>query len=96
MKSSRLKRKKWIKRRSESRVKRDRIYAAVRWEILKSSEGHCARCDIYKGKAGLQVHHIHPRSRGGGDEAENLAPLCIECHDDIHFHTPEDKDDWIK
>ncbi len=96
MKRTPLKRKSWIRRRSESRVKRDRLWAELRCNLLKESDGHCARCDIYRGKRGLDLHHITPRSRGGRDEEDNLVPLCRECHDDIHFHNAEDKDDWIK
>jgi 5-methylcytosine-specific restriction endonuclease McrA len=35
------------------------------------------------------VHHVIPRSRGGGDVAENLASLCSACHGRIHQGTLE-------
>ena len=28
----------------------------------------------------VQPHHIQPRSKGGGDESENLTSLCCDCH----------------
>ncbi len=28
----------------------------------------------------LEVHHIKPRNRGGGNQAENLVTLCASCH----------------
>ena len=31
-----------------------------------------------------EVHHILPVSMGGGDEPENLATLCGECHKEVH------------
>lgn len=34
----------------------------------------------------LDAHHIHFRSRGGGNTAENMALLCRSCHDDIHAY----------
>lgn len=32
----------------------------------------------------LNVHHILPVSKGGGDEPENLITLCINCHKQAH------------
>ena len=32
----------------------------------------------------LNVHHILPVCKGGGDEPENLVTLCINCHKEIH------------
>lgn len=29
---------------------------------------------------GLEIDHIHPRSRGGGDELDNLQVLCTSCN----------------
>lgn len=37
----------------------------------------CLRCGD-----GLHIHphHIIPRSAGGGDEVDNIIPLCFKCH----------------
>ena len=32
----------------------------------------------------LEVHHIVPRSNGGGHEPENLMTLCGSCHRFLH------------
>ena len=32
----------------------------------------------------LEVHHIVPVAKGGGDEPENLVTLCKECHKKRH------------
>lgn len=29
-------------------------------------------------------HHIVPRSAGGSDDKENMAPLCSRCHREVH------------
>ena len=29
---------------------------------------------------GLEVHHMKPRSRLGGDVTHNLITLCVSCH----------------
>lgn len=38
------------------------------------------------------LHHITPRSQGGGDEIANLVPLCHSCHMRFEDHSP----DWEK
>jgi predicted HNH restriction endonuclease len=30
------------------------------------------------------VHHIKPRSQGGSDWEGNIAPVCYNCHTEIH------------
>jgi 5-methylcytosine-specific restriction endonuclease McrA len=30
-----------------------------------------------------ELHHLVPRSRGGDDVADNLVPLCADCHDAV-------------
>lgn len=32
----------------------------------------------------LEVHHLVPRSRGGGNEPDNLVTLCSSCHRFVH------------
>lgn len=32
----------------------------------------------------LEVHHILPVSKGGGDEQKNLITLCKKCHKKRH------------
>ena len=32
----------------------------------------------------VERHHIIPRSLGGQDTTENIASLCVGCHDDRH------------
>lgn len=40
----------------------------------------CEEC----GKTAVDLHHRIKRSQGGSDEAENLVPLCRECHMKYH------------
>lgn len=40
----------------------------------------CALCSHYAS----EDHHILYRSRGGGNESDNLLPLCRTCHDALH------------
>lgn len=34
----------------------------------------------------VELHHIVPRSQGGDDLAENLCPLCHDCHTKLEGH----------
>jgi 5-methylcytosine-specific restriction endonuclease McrA len=49
--------------------------------VVTRDEELCTKC----GGRGEQVHHIKFRSSGGGHCANNLALICRECHDLIHF-----------
>ena len=48
-----------------------------RARALEAADWQCAQC----GKRGrLEVDHIVPRWKGGGDEPDNLQCLCRDCH----------------
>jgi 5-methylcytosine-specific restriction endonuclease McrA len=55
----------------------------VRWRILKRDEYRCVLCGrspaTHAGLS-LQIDHVIPVSRGGGDEEANLRTLCGECN----------------
>ena len=53
----------------------------VRAVLLR--DGHCRwpGCDR---RTGLQIHHLVPRSHGGGDELANLAAVCVGGGRDHH------------
>src|SRR5262245_20000010 len=42
----------------------------------------------------LHVHHVVFRSLGGGDQEDNLIPLCPACHDFVH-KSFEAGEDWL-
>ncbi len=54
-------------------------YRRLHRQVLER-DGCCQRCGRL---ADLQVHHIHPRSRLGGDAEENLITLCARCHQEV-------------
>jgi len=41
-------------------------------------------CEICKGVAGLEAHHVIPQKESGSHSAGNLVCLCSVCHDDHH------------
>jgi len=48
----------------------------VRLEVLQRDQYTCSYC----GGEANEVDHIHPRSKGGSDEPENLAAACRRCN----------------
>jgi 5-methylcytosine-specific restriction endonuclease McrA len=56
-------------------------FRLLRHSILKRDGWRCQSCGS---RAGLEVHHITPRSKMGHDIEENLIALCWECHRQIH------------
>ena len=71
--------------------KRESLAYWRRCQALKRDQGQCTyvhpngqRC---KRKRYLQIHHILPKSQGGGDQVDNLKTLCFNHHRLVHFHT---------
>lgn len=52
----------------------------VRDLVAKRDDHECRLC----GRAGIEVHHILPKSEGGSDNPINLILLCGVCHKLIH------------
>lgn len=58
-----------------------------RWDKLRlvvlTRDNHLCQVCLSRNRvtAANQVDHIVPRSKGGGDELENLQALCKPCHD---------------
>lgn len=46
-----------------------------------------ARC-VACGATHVELHHVVPRSQGGDDVAENIAPLCHPHHQAFEDHSP--------
>jgi len=56
---------------------------ALRRRILARDEHRCQAPGCGATRF-LEVHHLRPRSRGGGQEESNLATLCARCHQLLH------------
>lgn len=48
-------------------------------DVWKKSNGRCAHCGK-ETKRSRTVDHYIPKSRGGGYDRKNLAPLCKTCN----------------
>jgi len=69
------------KKRKPSTMSNDKNWQSKRAEIMMRDDYTCMRCDSKKHADKLTVHHIKPRSKGGGDYSANLVTLCPRCHD---------------
>jgi 5-methylcytosine-specific restriction endonuclease McrA len=56
-------------------------YQLLRESVLHRDNWRCQACGS---TAGLEVHHIEPRARLGGDVEQNLITLCASCHRKLH------------
>jgi hypothetical protein len=56
------------------------ISKKVRFEIFKRDLFTCAYCGSTPPAVVLQIDHIHPVSKGGGSEKDNLITACFDCN----------------
>ncbi len=60
---------------------RSTLSLSLRYAVLKRDGFKCNACGALPADgAVLEVDHIHPVSKGGGDNLENLQALCRECN----------------
>ena len=55
----------------------------TRQKVLARDRHRCRRPGCSNSRY-LEIHHIRPRSQGGGNEPENLVTLCSACHQLVH------------
>lgn len=60
-----------------------------RREVFQIYGNACAKCGV---KRGLELHHVLPIVYGGKDTAQNVIPLCPQCHK----HAPDYFDEFIR
>lgn len=52
----------------------------IRFEVFKRDGFKCQYCGSHPPEKILEVDHIHPISKGGTDEINNLITSCFECN----------------
>ena len=52
----------------------------TRFEVFKRDQFTCLYCGRRPPEVTLQVDHVTPRARGGGDELTNLVTACADCN----------------
>ena len=59
----------------------------IRKRVIKRDRYQCQRCKRFylEDNLLLTVHHIVPRSEGGGNKLSNLITLCFTCHDHVEL-----------
>ena len=69
---------KWL---ALAKPKRQPIKPSLRFEILKRDGYRCQMCGVTaKDGATLEIDHIHPVSKGGTNNPDNLQVLCRDCN----------------
>ena len=56
--------------------------------LLVSCHRRCCICHRFCGVK-IELDHIVPRSKGGGDAIDNALPVCFECHAEIHAYNAD-------
>lgn len=51
-----------------------------RWEILERDDFTCQYCGKRAPDVVLEVDHIHPQSKGGDHDPDNLITSCYDCN----------------
>lgn len=55
-------------------------YSEMKHELFGNQEGHCNLCGHPFGYKLLELDHVIPKSKGGGDHIENRQLLCPPCN----------------
>lgn len=56
------------------------------WDALRREK--LAVCRVCGSSQDIELHHLVARSLGGDDVADNLVPLCHDCHTAVEKHAP--------
>ena len=63
---------------------RRKVAGPKRWQALHDEkQGPCRVCGADRLDRN-ELHHLIPRDRFGDDVADNLVPICPDCHAGIH------------
>lgn len=65
------------------------VASKAEWEaIAQAKQGPCRICRRVESNGSvhstIELHHLIRRSQGGDDVAENIVPLCGNCHRKLH------------
>lgn len=61
-------------------AKRKSLSKKTRFEVFKRDNFKCQYCNSSPPNVALEIDHIHPVSKGGVDELDNLITACFECN----------------
>ena len=63
-----------------SKIKRKSISKKLRFEVFKRDGFQCAYCGQSPPAVVLEIDHIKPISKGGGNDVDNLITACFDCN----------------
>lgn len=76
------------RKRYRRRVASPKQWAAIRAEKIERAP--CRVCGIvFVNVPGMDAHHLIPRDQFGDDVADNIVPLCRDCHTSIERLHPK-------
>lgn len=61
-------------------TKRKSISKRLRFEVFKRDRFTCQYCSAKPPKVPLEIDHIHPVSKGGSNDIDNLITACFDCN----------------
>lgn len=64
----------------QAKKRRKQISTRTRFEVFKRDNFCCAYCGRTPPNVLLVVDHVHPVSKGGTSEMDNLITSCVECN----------------
>lgn len=67
---------------------RRKVASRKQWEMLRAAKGSACRVCGMSNPALLELHHLVPRDFNGDDVADNLIPLCNDCHRGVTVREP--------
>ena len=56
------------------------ITLSVRMDVLRRDSSQCVCCGRKPPEVSLEVDHVIPFSKGGGNDLSNLQALCFDCN----------------
>ena len=73
--------------RGERRYRR-KVASPKQWQALSAQKGGPCRVCSARIPTYLELHHLVTREDHGDDVADNLVPVCFECHQALHKRAP--------
>jgi 5-methylcytosine-specific restriction endonuclease McrA len=73
--------------RGERRYRR-KVASPKQWQAIEAAKrGPCRVCKDAP-RMLIELHHVVPRDRHGDDVADNIVPLCPDCHHGVELREP--------
>ena len=64
----------------KDQTKREPTGLSLRYKVMKRDGFKCVLCGKTKKESILEIDHIIPVSKGGGNNLKNLQTLCFDCN----------------